>query len=418
MSQEAVLDIKLNNDKVLSSSEDKMLYLLADLKPGDIPGESAGINLAVVLDKSGSMYQARKLEFVIKAVEHLINNAGPNDIISIIFFADKARVVVSASSPVDKETALRKLSNLDEVDIGSGTQMLRGIEAALGELRKFQGSGRLSRVVLLTDGLTLHETESLNRCRQAAAEGIGFSTIGVGEDFNEQFLIGLADDCSGRSHYIEDPSKIPDILNQEVEGFHNAVITNAVLEIEFEEGVSPRKGYKVKPMIYHFGEIKTTDNKAEFKLGDVRKDEGASVLTELILHSGSPSEKKLATVRVCFDIPSLKKENVVVESPVTVTYTENESEIGCQDPDVLAVVDSVSIFHQQTRALDLIKDGQRARGTQMLTNAMERLAKRGDDELAGVVKEEIQRIEKGLQTTPLGTKRITYGTRKLTPRAK
>src|SRR5450432_4621154 len=59
------------------------------------------LNLAVVLDKSGSMTGA-KLEKTKQAAMQLVDRLEPNDIFSLIVFSDHPQVLVSAQRVEDK----------------------------------------------------------------------------------------------------------------------------------------------------------------------------------------------------------------------------------------------------------------------------------------------------------------------------
>jgi len=147
------LDCQLSYQNVLVTSENKLVYLLVEAIPEGEISSTAAMNLAVVLDKSGSMYAEEKLEYVVSAVQHLIDKLRPEDICSIIAFADKARVVIPAGPIHDKESAKRIIRNIDHIDVGSGTEMLRGVNAAIEEISRNFSKDRTNHCILLTDGL-------------------------------------------------------------------------------------------------------------------------------------------------------------------------------------------------------------------------------------------------------------------------
>ncbi len=63
-----------SSDYVLSSAENFVLYVLLEAIAGGGAGAGGArlpLNLGVVLDRSGSMYDERRLEFVIEAVKFL-----------------------------------------------------------------------------------------------------------------------------------------------------------------------------------------------------------------------------------------------------------------------------------------------------------------------------------------------------------
>ena len=83
-------------------------------------------------------------------------------------------------------------------------------------------------------------------------------------------------------------------------------------------------------------------------------------------------------------------------------------------PRVMQVVDAVSVFRQQTRALELAQSGDRSRATQLLRSAATQLLQQGHKDLADQALAEATRIESGAAATSAGTKKLEYGTRKLT----
>jgi Ca-activated chloride channel family protein len=65
------------------------------------------LNLAVVLDRSGSMTGA-KLEKTKQAAMQLVDRLAPNDIFSLVIFSDEARVLVPAQRVEDKDALKEK----------------------------------------------------------------------------------------------------------------------------------------------------------------------------------------------------------------------------------------------------------------------------------------------------------------------
>ena len=133
---EVNLSTSLGYQAVMTTSENKLAYLLAEVKPGDEVGLGpVNLNLAIVLDKSGSMYAAQKLDFVIQAVKQAVDMLRPNDLCSIVIFAERARVLIPSSQIYDKGTTKVMIDKIDHVDVGSGTNMLRAVDAALYEAK-------------------------------------------------------------------------------------------------------------------------------------------------------------------------------------------------------------------------------------------------------------------------------------------
>src|SRR6202051_1947444 len=86
-----------SREYVLSSAENFVLYVLLEAIAQGSGGAGGGsrlpLNLGLVIDRSGSMYDERRLEFVIEAVRFLAENVAPEDKVAIVAFADKGEVL-------------------------------------------------------------------------------------------------------------------------------------------------------------------------------------------------------------------------------------------------------------------------------------------------------------------------------------
>src|SRR6266436_1569226 len=206
-----------SSDHVLSSAENFVLYVLLEAvargKGGAGGGSRLPLNLGVVIDRSGSIYDERRLEFVVEAVKFLADHLNSDDKVSIVVFADKAKVILNSDSSHDKGTVLKALDDIDLLEIGGGTQMALGMRACIDEVEK-------------------------NR------DQISFSTMGVGVEFNEKLLQRLAQDSNGKYHFIGDPAEIPGIFEDELEGLRAVTLRNGRIEVTLSQGVQVREAFR------------------------------------------------------------------------------------------------------------------------------------------------------------------------------
>src|SRR5947207_11030729 len=89
-----------SREHVLSSAENFVLYVLLEAIAHGTPGGGGPrlpLNLGVVLDRSGSMYDERRLEFVVEAVKFLVDNLNPDDKVAVVAFAHKAQVLAGSN---------------------------------------------------------------------------------------------------------------------------------------------------------------------------------------------------------------------------------------------------------------------------------------------------------------------------------
>src|SRR5690348_15842869 len=87
-----------SREHVLFSAENFVLYVLLEAIAQGGAGARLQLNLGVVLDRSGSMYDERRLEFVIEAVKFRVDNLNPAGKFAIVAFADKAHVLTAGAA--------------------------------------------------------------------------------------------------------------------------------------------------------------------------------------------------------------------------------------------------------------------------------------------------------------------------------
>src|SRR5487761_263077 len=220
MAEPVSFEALASSQHVLSSAENFVLYVLLEAVArgaGGGGGSRLPLNLSVVIDRSGSMYDEQRLEFVVEAVKFLAANLTPQDKVSIVAFADKAKVIVTPEEATNRDAVTRAIDDIDMLEIGGGTQMALGMRAAIEEVKKNLDTSRLNRVLVLTDGQTYEETACIDLVQQNR-DKISFSTMGVGVEFNEKLLQRLAQDSNGKYHFIGNPGDIPTIFDDELQG--------------------------------------------------------------------------------------------------------------------------------------------------------------------------------------------------------
>src|SRR5207248_7111670 len=68
---------------------------------GMLAGRRLPLNLALVIDRSGSM-EGEPLEYVKRACAHVVDLLEPNDILSVVTFEDRADIVMPARRVINK----------------------------------------------------------------------------------------------------------------------------------------------------------------------------------------------------------------------------------------------------------------------------------------------------------------------------
>jgi len=357
-----------SRDAVLSSAENFVLYLLLEAKPQGA-GVRLPLNLGIVLDRSGSMYDEKRLEYVSEAVKYLIDHLGPEDRAAVVAFADKAAVVATADQVLhDKVRVKRAIDDLDLFEIGGGTQMALGMEAAVAEVEKHYTPNHLNRLLLLTDGQTYEERKCLELARQHR-ERISCSTLGVGIEFNEKLLMEMAETSGANYHFISDPATIPGIFSRELEGLRNVALTNARIEVQLSTGVQVKEVFRSSPQIYPLKDVTPDAERAlSIPLGDLESGVANSALMVLVLPPRKPGRVRIAHASLCYDTPAAREQRESVEA--VVTYTLDRAAVGKANGYVMNLVDQVSIAKLQSQAEAAVAAGNVDKATRLLGNAI------------------------------------------------
>src|SRR5271170_5862891 len=279
-------DALASSEYVLSTAENFVLYVLLEAIASGGNGAATGnrlpLNLGVVLDRSGSMYDERRLEFVVEAVKFLADNVAPDDNVAVVAFADKAQAILGPDQIHDRGAVRRALEDIDLLEIGGGTQMALGMRAAIDEVKRHLAPNRLNRVLVLTDGQTYEETACIDLANQNRDQ-MSFSTMGVGAEFNEKLLQRIAQDSHGKYHFIGDSTEIPGIFDDELQGLRGVSIRNGRMEVTLSQGVQVREAFRASPEIYGLGTPLVGDDRhINYEIGDLESGVPGSVLLTLV----------------------------------------------------------------------------------------------------------------------------------------
>ncbi len=414
MAGEVQLTVQTHRPAYPATGATQLAYVLIEARPtGAVAQVRMPLNFAFVLDHSGSMSGA-KLANLKAAAKLAIDRLGPGDLVSIVIFDDKVQVLVP-SRPADNPAALKR--EIDGIRDGGGTEMSRGMRAGLDELRKGLTPGRVSRMLLLTDGETFGDEDV---CRKLAAEagrsGIPIIALGLGEDWNEKLLDDIADASRGVSDFIPDrqPQAILKSFEEHVRAAQATAIQNAQFILRLIPGVLPRAVWRVTPLIAKLGHRALSDRDVQVTLGDMDVGQGQSILVEVLLPPRAPGAYRIMQAEVSYDIIALGRTGEKARVDVVLEFTSDLARASQVNPYVMNIVEKVTAHRLQTQALDEAAVGNIAGATQKLRAAATRLLELGEEELARTALEEAQRLEEGKGLSSAGTKKLRYETRKLT----
>ena len=212
------MNIVLDPIKHAVSAEPGEFHVLVRLQSTpDAGGARTPLNLALVIDHSGSMGDG-KLEEAKRCAIDLVGRMADDDQVAVVIYDSN----VHALLPLTPVRAARLLLTalLGDVHLGSSTALHDGWLRSAELLAPHAGRNVVNHVVLLTDGQAnrgLTEVDAI--CYQVgalAAAGVTTTTVGLGADFNEQLLTAMATAGRGRAHYGERAIDLAETFESEI----------------------------------------------------------------------------------------------------------------------------------------------------------------------------------------------------------
>ena len=199
---------------------------------------SRPMNISVVLDRSGSMGEERKIEYAKQAVTALVDRLSTNDYLSIVIYDDRVETLLPTRHVNDKAYIKRLVA---EVYPRGSTNLGGGMEEGFHQIERNFRREYVNRVILLSDGLAnqgITDPSQLNRIAgRYRSHSISLSTIGVGLDYNENLMLGLAEQGGGNYYFVESPGQLASIFDKELNGLSCVVAQNATVELLLGNGV-------------------------------------------------------------------------------------------------------------------------------------------------------------------------------------
>ena len=230
------LSIKTDRQLIRAAARSNRYVLLSFTAPqAPRRANRRPVNVAFVLDRSGSMAGERKFSLAREAVEQSLRMLRPEDRFSLVVYDD--RVDVLARSMNATPQAIRHaLDSLSTIEPRNSTDLCSGWMRGCEQVSEFVDQERTTRVLLLTDGLANHGIQDRDTLARHASElrqrGVSTSTFGVGSDFDERLLRDMAHEGGGNFYFLENALQIPDLITSELGEALEVVIPNAAIEVE------------------------------------------------------------------------------------------------------------------------------------------------------------------------------------------
>jgi Mg-chelatase subunit ChlD len=280
-------------------------------------GRQAGrpLNLVLLLDKSGSMERADRVEIISQALRVLASQLQPQDTLSVVVFARTARLFVDG---VPGSQAGNVAKDLRSLTPEGGTNLEEAMKLAYATaLRHYLANGE-NRVVLLTDGaanLGNVEPDALKKKVETnRKQGIALDCFGVGWDgYNDNLLETLSRAGNGRYGFINTPEEAATEFAGKLAGALRVAAADVKVQVEF----NPNRVTSYRQIGYAKDQLKKEDFRDNsVKAAQIGAAESGNALYTVEINPAG--EGPLGTVHVRFRVPGTTDYQ---EHEWTVPYT-------------------------------------------------------------------------------------------------
>ncbi len=337
------IDLAFGKPVVLLENPDGVNYLKIGLRGAPVLKAKSRppVNLAIVLDRSGSM-QGEKLENAKKAAVMAIERLDRQDILSVVAYDSTVQVIVPATRVSDRHEIIRAVNQLEA---GSNTALFAGVSKGAQEVRKFFEPGRVNRIILLSDGLANEGPSSPEELGELGAslgrEGITVTTFGLGLGYNEDLMSQLARRSDGNHAFIEHPKELAKVFDLEFGDVLSVMAQEVRLTVDCEQ---------MTPIRALGRDVTIRGRRIEAELNQLYANQEKFILVEVRVDRDlNPQQKPEVRVEVQYRNMLAAKRDTL-NSSLTLEYTRDPKEAAARENSSV-MVDVVNLLANENYKL-------------------------------------------------------------------
>ncbi len=348
---------------VLPRSTSSQVYMDIELRPQEIVSTSrVPLNVALVIDKSGSMSSAGKIDYAREAAKSIIDQLETYDRVSIVTFDSNVQVLMNSTTVTDPARIKRVI---DGIRTGSNTALHGGMTTGAAQVRSYYNAEFLNRVIVLSDGKANVGPSSNSELAQAARslgnEGISVTAMGLGLDYNEDSMTAIADASGGNYYFIESADQMAYQFSQEINGMMRVCALQTTLTFTTAPGVRVEQVYGY--------DVSHSGNKAVVRVGDLLGGRTVRVTALLTANTTTADRMGVASVDVDFiDAIDGRRTNVerVLMADLSDAVAEQEKS---KDMTLGARVQDVRNAEATAKAMEAFASGDDNRAREIVVAA-------------------------------------------------
>ena len=368
------------DQSIILTQHDEIVNMLLELTAPPAPAvDRAPLDIALVIDRSGSM-QGEPMAAVRQAVTELIRVAGPADRIAVVAFDSHIETVLPLAHH-NVDTVRQHIANVHSrgsTNLSGG--WLKGCEILSTASAVPGRAPAIKRIVVLTDGHAnagiQNPDELATMTRGGIASGITTSMIGFADGYDETLLASMADSGGGNDYWCAGPDQALNVFNQEFDGLASVVAQNLSVEIRPTDATATFEVLNE----YDAVDLPAVLGAQQVLIGDACGDEVRRLLVRFTLRPRLlPGTFTIAnlTLRWASTVGSIALHEVAL--PVVLNASDNQADIQEIDPVVTREVLLLQVAKVRKAAIKAARRGDIAEARILFNQAINVLTTIGAD---------------------------------------
>ncbi|CAF3118678.1 unnamed protein product [Rotaria socialis] len=319
-----------------------------ETKSNDLEVQRTPLNIALILDRSGSMKSDNKLTFAKRAICSVLNLLHDDDIVHLVAY-DTNISIIFENARASTRQFLHSL--VDHIVTDGSTNLSGGIEIGASLLDKYSYSGFSRRMFIFSDGQAniglKTRAELTNLVAGYNKKGIITDSFGIGADFDAEIMKGIADTGGAKFFFLESAQVIEPLVTKALMSVFKVCGSQTRLILRGKNGAIVTK-------IWGHDNIVGGAN-----LGDLHNDNLRSVLCDFYVpgtKNGDENDVETLAYELQYNQPNdVASEPIVIKGTLSLELAEDETLINTIDPRVKTIYAIQMAADMDSKIAELVK---------------------------------------------------------------
>jgi Ca-activated chloride channel family protein len=303
-----------------------------------------------------------KIDRARNSVLGLLGDMRDSDEVALVRYSSSAELVQPLARLGDVRDGLAV--RVGRLDAGGGTNIPSGLEMGLRTLSEAE-TGRVRRVVLVSDGLDSSRMQSERLASHSAERGITVSSMGIGLDFDESYMSSVARDGHGNFGFVNDGPALAAFLTRELNEASSTTVENATVRLALPRGMRFVRAIGAAAHV--------EGDSVVLKMGSLFAGDQRRSVVELATNLPANDVERLASEATWHRVGGEYADVHVPDLSLGATLDATEVRRG-EDGAVLASATSVIASDRELEAAEAYAHGDRARAQSLIQQNLNSLS--------------------------------------------